>query len=80
MGISADLAENLPFRELDSLLGTMTDWRLSQRVDLHVVEVYNRREELGIPAYGGTESSVPGSRRVYWTPVMDAALGKAPDW
>lgn len=81
MGISADLAENLPFGALDSLLGTMTDWKLSQQVDLHVVEVYNRREELGIPAFGAAEDrEASRSQRVYWTPEMDAALGKAPDW
>lgn len=83
MGMHVGLTGNLPSEEIDSLLGTTTDWDLSQQVGLHVVEVYNRREELDIPAFGcpeGRETSGSlSARRVCWTPEMDAALGKAPD-
>lgn len=73
------MAGNLSPEKIDGLLGTMTDWDLSQQINLHVVEVYNRRELLGIPAYGKVEIRAPDPRRVYWTPEMDAALGKASD-
>lgn len=67
--------------ELDGLLGTITDWDLSQQAGLHVVEVYNHREKLGIPAFGRSQEREAARRQqTYWTPEMDTTLGKAPDW
>ena len=74
-------SETLLAAGFEALLGTMTDWELSQQAGLHVVQVYNEREELGIPAFGRPlEQEVSRSQRTYWTPEMDLALGKAPDW
>ena len=62
--------------ELIDLLGTMTDWELSQKTGMHISKIFRIREELGIPTPSG---DLGRKKKIYWTQEMDASLGTMSD-